>query len=163
MRELISQAEFARRQGWAKSTVTNLKKDGRLVMVKGKVEVAASLALLKDTEDPSRSKNPSKGKKTFSDHKATKEGARAALLILELKKRRGELIDAAQTERQLADMFTTIKTRIRAIGPKCAQEIFHLKTSKKSKRQLMTAVEKILSTQHDEALEELSHWTPRKP
>ncbi len=162
MTELISQAEFARRQKWSRPAVTNLKRLGRLVMAKGKVDYVATLKLLADTADPAHPKSNGKKKTTFSDARTAKETARAGLVVLELKERRGQLIDAAQTERLLADMFTTIKKRIRAIGPKCAQEIFHLKTTKKSKRKLMAAIETILSGQHDDALKELSRWKPKK-
>ena len=161
MPELISQAEFARRQGCKRPAVTRLKALGRLVMVKGKVDYKATLKLIADTADPAHPK--SKGKVvTFADARTAKERARAGLVVLELKKRKGELIDAAQTERLLAEMFTTIKSRIRAIGPKCAQEIYHLKTTKKTKRKLMAEIEAILSGQHDDALQELSRWQSKK-
>jgi len=55
---MISQAEFARQNNWSRSYVTQLKKDGRLVMVadgkRMKVDVDASLARIKATEDPNR-------------------------------------------------------------------------------------------------------------
>lgn len=49
-----SQADFARRLGMARSYITQLKQDGRLVMdATGKrVEVEASLALIEATESP---------------------------------------------------------------------------------------------------------------
>lgn len=51
---LVSQAEFARLKGWARSYVTQLKADERLVMVDGKVDVEESEKLLTATADVNR-------------------------------------------------------------------------------------------------------------
>lgn len=51
----VTQAEFARQCGWAKSYVTALKAAGRLVMDEfGRVLVAASLRRIDETKDPNR-------------------------------------------------------------------------------------------------------------
>lgn len=54
----LTQAEFARLQGWSRSHVTGLKQAGRLVMVEtphgARVDVAASLARIEETRDPNR-------------------------------------------------------------------------------------------------------------
>lgn len=47
--DVCTQAEFAARQGWHRSTVTRLKQAGRLVMQGRMVEVAASLARIEET------------------------------------------------------------------------------------------------------------------
>lgn len=53
--EPMSQAEFARRAGYAKSYVTALKQAGRLVMTAdGRVDAAASVARIEATRDPNR-------------------------------------------------------------------------------------------------------------
>ncbi|KAF7597748.1 MAG: hypothetical protein CGU28_16875 [Candidatus Dactylopiibacterium carminicum] len=54
--EFLTQAEFARRQGWARSYVTELKRAGRLVMdADGKrVDLTASLALIRQTASPDK-------------------------------------------------------------------------------------------------------------
>lgn len=49
MSEAVTQATFARLQGWNKSTVTRLKQAGRLVMQGGLVEVAASVRRIAET------------------------------------------------------------------------------------------------------------------
>lgn len=46
---VCTQAEFAARQGWHRSTVTRLKQAGRLVMQGVRVDVAASLARIQET------------------------------------------------------------------------------------------------------------------
>lgn len=46
---VCTQAEFAARQGWHRSTVTRLKQAGRLVMQGARVNAAASLARIEET------------------------------------------------------------------------------------------------------------------
>jgi hypothetical protein len=46
---ICTQAEFAARQGWHRSTVTRLKQAGRLVMQGARVDAAASLARIEET------------------------------------------------------------------------------------------------------------------
>lgn len=53
MGEAVPQAEYARRRGWAKSYVTQLKQQGRLVLTpEGLVDVEASDALIARTASP---------------------------------------------------------------------------------------------------------------
>lgn len=51
---LVTQIEFAKRNGWSRSYVTQLKAAGRLVMEGGLVDAEASLSLIARTADPSR-------------------------------------------------------------------------------------------------------------
>ncbi|MFJ3448044.1 terminase small subunit [Pseudomonas sichuanensis] len=51
----LTKSEFAARRGWAKSYVSKLDSQGRLVMTDdGKVDVEATEALLAETADPSK-------------------------------------------------------------------------------------------------------------
>ncbi len=54
--KFLTKSEFAASQGWRPSYVTKLKDQGRLVMSEDgkKVDVAATLAKLKETSDPSK-------------------------------------------------------------------------------------------------------------
>ena len=70
----------------------------------------------------------------------------------------GELVNAKDLKRELMSFFTTIRSRIRAVAPKCAQQIAHMKTAKMKQRELLSKVQKLLSREHDEALKELSEW-----
>lgn len=52
---VLSKTEFAARRGWAKSYVTKLAKQDRLVLTKdGKIDLEATEALLSQTADPSK-------------------------------------------------------------------------------------------------------------
>ena len=48
--ETVTFSEFAALQGWQKSYVTKLRQAGRLVLVEGRVDVAASKARIHETE-----------------------------------------------------------------------------------------------------------------
>ena len=53
--ELLRKTEFAARMGWSKAYVSKLGKQGRLVLSDdGRVDLAATEALLKETADPSK-------------------------------------------------------------------------------------------------------------
>lgn len=55
MSDPVSLSEFARLQGWRPSYVTKLKQAGRLVLTDtGRVDVDASVARIKASEDPNR-------------------------------------------------------------------------------------------------------------
>ena len=54
MTELMSKAQFARHRGVGRSAVSNWITRGQLVIVDGKVDVAASEALLDASVDPGR-------------------------------------------------------------------------------------------------------------
>lgn len=50
----MSKAEFAASRGWSRPYVSKLARQGRLVLVDGRVDVEATLALLAETADPSK-------------------------------------------------------------------------------------------------------------
>lgn len=91
---LVTQAEFARLQGWQRSYVTQLKQQGRLVMVDGKVDVEASLAKIDALASPNahhqararqlEETRANKAKEEGKGDDANKEGIEA--LNLRLKK-----------------------------------------------------------------------------
>ncbi|QKJ67472.1 hypothetical protein HQN60_12575 [Deefgea piscis] len=54
MTQLVTQAEFARMTGYAKSYITKLKQAGRLVIIDDKVDVAASQARIAATDGAAR-------------------------------------------------------------------------------------------------------------
>ncbi len=158
---LITQAEYARRKGVTKGYINKLVKKGVIVLEKGKVDPGQADKAIAAASAPARAKFRKNNKPTsteggFSKAQAAKEHYRALLAKQEYEKKSGKLIDADETYRHLAGVFTVVKTRIRSIAPACAQEIAHLKMGKKNPREIVAAVEKILIKQHDEALKELS-------
>jgi hypothetical protein len=51
---LLNQADFARQIGVKQNYITQLKNDGRLVMIDGMVDVDSSIQLISDTADPGK-------------------------------------------------------------------------------------------------------------
>lgn len=81
--ELISQADFARRKGVTRKTVTAWKREGRLVIVNGNIDVAASQRKLEDG----------------SSHRATKARAPVTSKVVPRRKvtRASRVVDAEVT------------------------------------------------------------------
>lgn len=126
--QFLSRSEFAAAQGWSPSYVTKLGKQGRLILDEDgrRIDVSATLALLRRTEDPGKDAvkqhhaagraekhvgthtrhdapgedvtGPAAADPKYWENKARREGALAELAELELAKRRGELVDRARVE-----------------------------------------------------------------
>jgi hypothetical protein len=124
----LSKSKFAAEQGWSPSYVTKLNQQGRLVLCPDRklVDVDATLAILRRTEDPGKESvrqhhqgarvekhvvahvksdastkdepgAPSADPK-YWDNKARREGMLADLAELELAKKRGELVERQRVE-----------------------------------------------------------------
>jgi hypothetical protein len=137
-RELITQAEFARRQDWNRSTVTRLKHAGRLVMEGVLVDVEATLARLGHTvggrDDVAErhaaeraakagsvdtAKSP-RGGETRADAQARKEAAAADLLEIELAQKRGTLIPKEDVDAALKAFAAATRARLDVLADQLA-------------------------------------------
>jgi hypothetical protein len=124
----LSKSKFAAEQGWSPSYVTKLGQQGRLVLCENKklVNVDATLAMLRRTEDPGKEAirqhhQAGRVEKHVGAHvkpdapgddepasagtdpkywgnKTRREGALAELAELELAKKRGELVERQRVE-----------------------------------------------------------------
>ena len=143
----VSQAEFARMQGWSRSHVTGLKKDGRLVTEeKGKrvlVLMDESLARIEATKDPNRddvSKRhaaerageveqqpaaPEDEAATMSYQKARakKEHYLAAQAETEFRKQIGELVDVAAVKKAGVDLGAYLRTSMENMVDQMSSEL----------------------------------------
>jgi phage terminase Nu1 subunit (DNA packaging protein) len=77
-------------------------------------------------------------------------------LDLEHKLAVGELVKADEVEFALKDLFTGIKTQLRSIPTKSAQELAHLKAH--PGKNLAVQIQEVLQKEIDETLTELSKW-----
>jgi len=116
MSNLLTQKDFADQIGVAKSYVTKLKQDGRLVLVSGKVDVEASKALIESTKDKNRDdvtkrwdeyrENDTQGEDksdpqaaaAFSNSRAAKMYYDAQSAKLAFERESGQLVEAAQVK-----------------------------------------------------------------
>ena len=134
--DTLTLSAFAGYLGVAKSYVTKLKHADRLVLTDDdRVQVAASLARIRDTADPARARDiadpasapaPPTDPDT-ADHDRTSSSYPAARAVKErylaLGAKRdyelscGKLLDVGATEAYLADAVVTLRTRLEALAP----------------------------------------------
>lgn len=165
----LSRSEFASAQGWSPSYVTKLGKQGRLVLDEsGKlVDVAATLARLKRTEDPGKAgvkqhHAASRSEKhvrhdapaddvspvaaadpRYWDNKARREGALAELAELELAKRRGELVDRARVESAAFAIGRMLRDAVLGLPTQLAPALASVTDSFEVEAQLRTALRRV--------------------
>jgi len=155
-RELVSQAEFARRMGWTRQYVSKLAKAGRLVMVGNLVDVAASMAAVQAGADPARQLDAPKpvpaGEMSFAQARAQRERANAQLAELELGERRGALLPRDMVEREAFERARGLRDRILMVPALIADELAALTDGPEIRRKLDGALR--------EALREAAHVDP---
>lgn len=135
--------------------VQQLSKEGIIPKVsKGQYDLVESVqGYIRYLRDQTKGRDPERvaeEKKIATENRRLKELARKEL--------EGELVNAKDLEIELIKLFTNIKTRVRSIAPKTAQEITHLKLNSKTEREMIAAVQEVLKREHDEALQEMSEW-----
>jgi len=136
---MISQAEFARQNKWSRSYVTQLKKDGRLVMSNDgkKVLPKESLARIKATEDPNREdvkqrhadergsgeKKKSKTAEKYQEARARKESAQADIAEAMRDVEQGKLVSADDVKKAGFELGTHIRTALENMPDQLAPEL----------------------------------------
>src|SRR5687768_7870681 len=137
--QTLNQTEFGNLMGWTKGYVSQLKQAGRLVFAEnGKVDVEASKARIKETEDPNRDdvkerhaeargddskvqeigkpkkdKAPAdQNKMTFSSARADEQKYKALQAQLDYQERIGELVSKADMKSAISDLITTFRQNI---------------------------------------------------
>jgi hypothetical protein len=139
--QFLTRAEFARARGWARSYITKLGQQGKLVLDAGGklIDVRATSALLDRTVDPGKdairkhhaaargdkqielpqSDAPPSADPKYWDNKTRREGALAEMAELDLAKKRDELVERASVEvmsfasgRMTRDMMLGLPTRL---------------------------------------------------
>ena len=160
MPDLITQAELARRMGVNRKEVTKWKQQARLVWQGKKIDYEATVKLLAETADPARApQKVTKGRGlSFADARTAKEAGRATLISLDVKERKGELVNAQAVLSELIKSNIAVKNRIRSIPSFIHLDISQIYgvTDVKKQREVSALILKYL----DEALKELSEWKP---
>lgn len=131
MSNAVTFSEFARLQDWSPSYVTKLKADGRLVLTAdGKVDVEASVARIKETEDPNRDDVRARHAKareggapasppvtdrvgqTFAASRAVKEKYLALTAEAEYRRMIGNLVETATVRAAGAEAGTVLRATL---------------------------------------------------
>lgn len=144
MSDFVSQAEFARQRGWAKSYITKLKGEGRIVMDAGGklVDVVATLAKLADTDGQARpdvaARHAAERGETGDEDdrkpalpgipsKAESAAKREHFLALEAEQayrvRIGELVEASQVAAMVSDVSITFRQSLENVAHPLAAEL----------------------------------------
>jgi hypothetical protein len=142
MSQMVTQAEFARIMGYARSYVTQLKKEGRLVLSEqGLVDVEASKTKIAATADPNREDVSQRHQKardgetqkhtdpadkignSFQTARAVKERYLALNAKLDYEKQIGELVSKAEMQAAVADVVTTFRQGLENMPHRVSAEL----------------------------------------
>lgn len=143
MADLLTQTQFADTIGVAKSYITKLKQEGRLVMVDGKVDVDASTKRINETRDPNRDdvvkrhqqareavsapQQPSEEevatKESYAQARARKEAAMADMAERESLKQMGELVETDDVRAVASNAGATLRSHLERLPDQLAPEL----------------------------------------
>ena len=140
MSATLSQADFARKIGVARSYVTALKKSGRLVMTDdGLVAVEASMASIAKTAGaPERA---AVVMPDSSDAREKKDHYSAELSRLDYDERCGRLMVAEEVKAVIANAATTLRTRLESLPDQLAPQLAAVSDEQQVRAMLADAVE----------------------
>ncbi|WP_419831239.1 hypothetical protein [Endozoicomonas atrinae] len=134
---LLSQAEFARQQGFTRGYVTKLIKKGIIKLVDKKVDSAAAIKAIEKNTDPSKHR-PSKARQEVSQPaeilpagsqagavdfvtaRTMREAFRAKLAKLDFEERSGQLTDASKVKNDAFKAGRIIRDELLAIPDRLA-------------------------------------------
>lgn len=153
----LSQADFARLQGWSKSYVSKLKKEDRIVFDDaGLVDVALTLARITGTTGAPERADESVVSPTFNIARDRKEHYTAELARLDYLERAGKLLDAGEVVGVIADALTTLRSAIEAAPPQLAPQLAAMGDESQMRALLADHFEVLLNELAD-ALSKLGH------
>ena len=141
MSNIVSQAEFARQAGYARSYVTQLKQSGRLVMDGKLVIVDQSLARIAATKDPNRDDVTGD---SFQSARATKEKYHALQAKADYEKSIGQLVEYADVKRVGAEIGITVRTALENMPDQLSAELAPIHDQEQIHALLVEQVEDLL-------------------
>ena len=154
-----TQTAFADRHGWSRSYVTQLKQDGRLVLDgSGRVDVEASEARIKATEDPSKAgvaerhaqgraggDDANKVGGAFKLFQARKMKADAEMAEMERDRMAGKLVPVDGVHFLIDDLTATYRARLENWPDRLAPELAPMTTLEETRAHLVESVEQLLN------------------
>lgn len=152
-RPFMSRSEFAVHIGVAKSYVTKLGHQGRLVMGQGEnahlVDVTATKALLVETTGAPERANEAAQSPVFSDAKDQREHYQAEMARLDYEERCGKLMPAEEVRAVVATAGTGLRARLEMLPDSLAPQLAAVQDEAR--------VKALLAAEIESALAELSH------
>jgi len=158
-KQLVSMAEFARHAGVNRSTVSRMVRAGVLSTVAGRIDLEKARLEFEKRHDPAwdlrraaakrddvrelRGNSPqeiSAGLSYYEAH-AIREQVQAKLLLLELKKREGKLVDADEILLAHHKVWSTLRSNLRGIPRKLASRLAAAKKEAECERLVAEAID----------------------
>lgn len=146
--KILNQSDFAKHIGVNKSYITQLKKEGRLIMAKtGGVDVQASINKIKETADPNRDdvssrhaekrmaivelevkpkktvKEKTSSEVTFSEARAKEQHFKSLQAELEYQKAISEVVSTQEMRSAVGDVVTTFRQSLENIPHRTAPQL----------------------------------------
>lgn len=160
---LLSQSEFAKRQGWSRQYVGKLVKSGKIVLVKGKVDPEQALAAIKAQSEPSTelraqsqrgtilpaSPTDSRQAVDFVTARTMREAFKAKMAKMEYEEKAGKLTDASKVREEAFRAGRIVRDSLLGIPDRLSDVLAAENDPVKVRQLLMDEFESILN--------ELSH------
>jgi phage terminase Nu1 subunit (DNA packaging protein) len=168
MSTLVTRSQLAAHMDCAKSYVTKLGNQGRLVLAPdGRIELEPTLALIKSTTgaperaleavmaagegtgqskaEQGRQAAPATPETTYIDWKERKEKAQAELAEMEVAQRRSQLLEFDAVRSLVASAATTLRTRLEALPDQLAPTLAATADEQQVRARLAVEIESALA------------------
>jgi len=159
MTNLVTQTEFAAIIGNEKSYISQLKKEGRLVMKNGRVMVEESRALIEKTADPSKQgvverhskerqqeqPEQNQGDESYNYWKTKNEKQKYLDTLREAQVREGELLEIIDVRETVSDANTIVRNRLESMSSMLAPQLAIEQDENKIRAMLIDQIEFVLS------------------
>ena len=148
---LISQAEFARRQGFSRAYVTKLINKGIVRLINKKVDSEQAIKAMKETADPAAQMReldkPDAASEVVGYAKARtmREAYRAQLAKLEYEEKSGKLTEAAKVKQDAFKSSRIIRDELLSIPERLADLLAAEDSPEKVQKLLLTEIEAALN------------------
>jgi len=136
--EYLSQSKYAERRNVTKNYIGGLIKEGRLHLIKGKLNVAMSDAELDNKSNDEKAPN-------YWIEKALHEKAKRELAELDLKLKQDQLVEVDQVGDHLDKIFSAVRQRLLATPSKIAPLVHAEESVGGARIVLESAVYEVLS------------------
>ncbi len=154
---LMSQSEYARKRNRARSLISRYVKQGRIILVDGKVnteQADKALGFLNENSVHNVHKNGDRGNASGGDNywkeKTRREAAEASLKEMELARRRQELVEVEAVDYEFSKLVAAVRQKLLAVPSKIAPLTHNQKT--------VAATQRIFEQGIHEALNELGNY-----
>ena len=156
---LLSQSEFAKRQGWSRQYVAKLVKSGKIKLVNGKVDEQAALSALKQQAEPATALRQAPARQEafpatptdsrqavdFVTARTMREAFKAKMAKMEYEEKSGKLTDAARVRDDAFQAARMVRDALLGIPDRLADVLAAETDPKKIRELLMNELEDILN------------------